>query len=42
MDEDLNTCTVAVVADYEFFSSVGNGQESTVNSLEIASVYGMK
>ena len=33
MDPDLNTCIVAVVADYEFFSNVGNGQESTVSTL---------
>lgn len=31
VDPDLNTCTVAVVADYNFFSSVGNSQESTVS-----------
>ena len=31
VDQDLNTCTVTVVADYEFFSNVGNSQESTVS-----------
>ena len=30
VDEAENTCTVAIVADYEFFTNVGNGQESTV------------
>ena len=30
VDEDKNTCTVAIVADYEFFTNVGNSQESTV------------
>ena len=42
MDENLNTCIMAVVADYEFFSNVGNGQESTVSFLEIARVLNTK
>ena len=39
VDQDLNTCTVAIVADYEFFSNVGNGLESTVSSAFNHAIY---